>query len=188
MLGLITMSASPEPAELSVLNWMVWADSHGLWDMIGTIVLVVSAAIGFSLVFWGRRRVRNLNFYVRRFRDNTNYPLKAYLEIRNYTGRSVVITMPYFVYGQLAPDPNAHGDTPSKEYEIKFPGPTNGLLSEVEYLLRHRENVSTWIPIDPRHTDAEVDSAIERQQVGKLSCMCTWLQDKPKVHKLVRRL
>lgn len=182
------MNTSPELTELVILKWMKWADQHGLWDMLSTVVLFVSAATGFFLIFWGKRRIRNLNFYVHPVRDSNNYPLRAYLEIRNYTGKSVVISMPYFVYGRLAPDPNARGDTPLQEFEIKFPGPGNGQLTEVEYLLRHRESVSTWIPINPKHSDDDVKSAIENRQLGKLSCMCTWLQDKPKVHKLVRRL
>ncbi|MFZ1576164.1 MAG: hypothetical protein WAT36_13190 [Chromatiaceae bacterium] len=156
--------------------------------MISTIVLVAAALIGFSVLFWAKRRVRNLNFFIRRLRDQSNYPLKVCLEIRNYTGRSVVISVPYFVYERLRPDPNARGDSLSREYEIKFPEPRNQTLSEVEYLLRHGESVSTWVPIDPTPTDQEVDAAIEQWAVGKLHCMCTWLQDKPKVHRLVRRI
>lgn len=170
------------------IPWMQWADQHGLWDMTSTLVLLVSAVVGFTVLFWAKRRVRNLNFFTRRLRDNSNYPLKVYAEIRNYTGTSVVISLPCFIYAKLRPDPNARGDSPSKEYEIKFPGPSGQTLSEVEYLLRHRETVSTWIPIDPSHSDQEVDSAIENCKVGKFRCMCTWLQEKPKVHKLIRKL
>ena len=149
--------------------------------------MLVSASVGLTVLFWAKGRVRNLNFFIRRLRDESHYPLKVYIEIRNYTGRSVVISVPYFVYGDLRPDPNARGDSPSREYEVKFPDPRNQTLSEVEYLLRHRESVSTWVPIDPTHTDEGVDQAIESRAVGKLRCMCTWLQDKPKVHKLARR-
>jgi hypothetical protein len=87
---------------------------------------------------------------------------------RNYTGRSVVLSAPFFVYRGLRPDPNARGDSPTGEYEVKFPDPRNQMLSEVECFLRHRENVSTWVPIDPTQTDQEVDKAINRHTVGKL--------------------
>ena len=171
-----------------MLDWMQWADPRGFWDMLSTPVLVFSAVLGFAFLFWAKRRVRNLNFFIRPLRDDSNYPHKVYVENRNYTGRSVVISVPHFVYSELRSDQNARGDSPSREYEIKFPDPRNNILSEVEYLLRHRENVSTWVPIDPAHTDQEVAAAIERRQVGKLHCMCTWLQEKPRVHRLVRRI
>lgn len=179
---------NPPPAEYFIFAWMLWAEQHGVWSLISTVVLLGSAAIGFAVLFWAKGRVRNLNFFVRLVRDQSNYPLKVYLEIRNYTGRSVVISLPHFIYRDLRPDPNARGDSPSREYEVKFPDLSNQTLSEVEYLLRHRESVSTWIPIDPTHTDAEVEHAIERHAVGTLRCMCAWLQDKPKVHKLARRI
>jgi len=164
---------------------MLWAHEHGVWDIINTLLFGLSLT-GVTILLWRRRRIRNLNFFVRRLpRDDSDYPLKVYVEIRNYTGRSVVISAPYFVYARLRADPNARGHSPSREYEIKFPDPVSGRLTEVEYLLRHRENVSTWVPIDPAHTDDEVDAAIRRGGVGKLHCMCTWLQDTPKVHRLI---
>ena len=181
-------SMTPDQPEHFIFGWMLWAEQHGVWGIITTAVLLTSAAVGFAVLFWARGRVRNLNVFVRRDRDESNYPLKVKVELRNYTGRSVVISVPYFVYGDLRPDPNARGDSPSREYEVKFPDPKNQVLSEVEYLLRHRESVSSWLPIDPTHTDAEVDQAIERRSVGKFHCMCTWLHDKPKVHKLTRRI
>jgi len=182
------MRVDDKSPELWVFASMEWAHQHGVWEIINTLVLLVSALVGFSLLFWAKRRVRNLNFYVRRLRDASNYPLKVYIEIRNYTGRSVVISSPYFVFGDLRPDPNARGDSPSREYEVKFPDRGNQTLSEVEYLLRHREEVSTWVPVDPTQTDQEVDRAIEHRAVGRLRCMCTWLQEKPKVHALRRKI
>ncbi len=145
-----------------IFAWMLWAAQHGVWDMISTIVLVGGAFVGFKVLFWAKRRGRNLNFFISRLRDDFNYPLKVCVEIRNYTGRNVVISAPYFVYARLRADPNARGDSPFGEFEIKFPDPVSKNLTEVEYLLRHRENVSTWLPIDPAHTDDEVDAAIKQ--------------------------
>jgi hypothetical protein len=82
------MNPNTNPPELAVFAWMLWADQHGVWGIVSTIVLLVSAAIGFTVLFWAKRRVRNLNFFVRRLRDQSNYPLKVYVEIRNYTGRA----------------------------------------------------------------------------------------------------
>jgi hypothetical protein len=171
-----------------ILAAMEWAVEHGIWEIITAIAAVIGLSIGIKIVFWPRRRVRGLNFFIKPIRDVSNYPLKVYVEIRNYTGRSVVLSVPYFVFARLRPDPNARGDSSTGEFEVKFPDPANNNLTEVEYLLRHRENVSTWVPIDPAHTDVEVAAAIDRQGVGRLHCMCTWLKDKPEVHKLVTRI
>jgi hypothetical protein len=57
--------------------WMLWAAQHGVWEMISTILLVGGALVGFNLLFWAKRRVRNLNFFVSRLRDGSNYPLKV---------------------------------------------------------------------------------------------------------------
>lgn len=179
------MNPTSSQPEHFILAWMVWAEQHGVWGIVGTLLL---PALGLTVFFWAKRRVKNLNFFIQRVRDASNYPLRVHVEIRNYTGRSVVISAPFVTYRDLRPDPNARGDSLSGEYEIKFPDLQSKVLSEVEYLLRHRESVSTWVPIDPTHTDKEVDDAIEKRVVGKLHCMCTWLQDKPKVHKLVRRM
>jgi hypothetical protein len=118
---------------------MIWAAQHALWDLI-TMMVVVPSAIGLAAIFWAKRRVRSLNFFITCLRDETDFPLKVYVEVRNYTGCSVVISDPYFVYGHLLllrPDPNARGHIPAGEYEIKFPDPRNQELSEVEYLIRY---------------------------------------------------
>ena len=123
-----------------------------------------------------------------RIRDHTDYALKIFIEIRNYTGRSVVISAPYYRYGDLRPDPYARGDSPSGDYEMKFPTTTGLELNEVDYLIRHGENVKTWIPVDPKHTDAEIDEAMKNRKVATLYCRCTWLEEKPRVHKLKRKI
>ncbi|MDY6855692.1 MAG: hypothetical protein SWO11_13490 [Thermodesulfobacteriota bacterium] len=56
---------------------------------------------------------------------------------------------------------------------MKFPYVTQQELKEVDYLIRHGENVSTWIPVDPKHTDQEVDQTIKNRRVATLYCMCT---------------
>ena len=94
----------------------------------------------------------------------------------------------YIRYRDLRPPPEAHGDLPFKEIEIKFPDPPNRNLTEVEYLLRHKENVQTIIPLDPTHSDQQAQTALSRNRVGSLTVTCTWLQEKPIVEKLRRRL
>ena len=171
-----------------MLVWLKLAADYAIWDLLSTIIIFASAVIGFSIIFWTKRRVRHLNFFTQRRRDESNYPLKVYIEIRNFTGRSVVISTPYYRYGDLEPDPNARGDSPSGDFEMKFPDITQRELKEVDYLIRHGEKVSTWIPVDPKHKDQEIDEAIKNRRVATLYFMCTWLEEKPRVHKLKRKI
>lgn len=173
----------------NVWIYMEWADQHGLWDCISTTLQILAIVAGVIFLAWAKRRVRNLNFFFRPLRRQGNYPFVIVIEIRNYTGRTVVISNPYFNYDSLRPDANARGDSASGDYEIKFPRHlgANG-LDQVEFMLRHGETVSTWIPLDPQHSDQEVENAMQSQTVGKIKCMCTWLLEKPKSHKLVRKI
>lgn len=116
-----------------ILTWLKYAADYAIWDLLNTIIIFISAVLGFSVLFWTKRRVRNLNFFIQRRRDNSNYPLKVYIEIRNYTGRSVVISSAYFKYEDLNHPSNARGDSPSGNYEMKFPN-TQNELKEIEYL------------------------------------------------------
>jgi len=102
-------------------RFMIWANERGLWDMIMTVLAIIGAAAGYYYLFWAKRRIRYLNFYTEIRRNKyPNYPLVIYLEIRNYTGRSVVISSPFFNYKELRPDPKSRGDLPSGDYEIKL--------------------------------------------------------------------
>jgi hypothetical protein len=166
-----------------------WLHEHGIWEIASFLLLVAGAVVGVRLAFFPRKRIRNLNFFTRVVRaGHPQFPLIVYLEIRNYTGRTVVLSSPFMRYCDLRPPAEAHGDTPSGEYEIKFPDPQSRQLSEVEYLLRNKENVQTIIPLDPTHSDQEVQSAYHEKRLGSLTVTCTWLQEKPVVEKLVRRL
>ena len=173
-----------------VFNALRWAHEHGIWELASFLSLVGGISIGLKLAFIPRRRIRNLNFAPNLARNqHQQFPLAIYLQIRNYTGRSVVMSSAYIRYRDLRPPPEARGgDLPSKEFEIKFPDPANGNLTEVEYLLRHKENVQTIIPLDPTYSDQQVQTALSRNRVGSLTVTCTWLQEKPIVEKLRRRL
>jgi hypothetical protein len=172
-----------------VVSFLKWSNDHGIWDAAQFLVVAFGLGIGVKLIFFPRRRIRNLNFFTRLEREShAQFPLRIHLELRNYTGTTVVLSSPFFVYRELRPAPQAHGDIPSGEYEIKFPNPTGQLLSEVEYLLRNKESVVTFIPLDPQHSDDEVKKALERQCAGTLTVICTWLKEKPQIEKLARRI
>ena len=164
---------------------LLWLADHDIWGLITTAVLMLTTIGGILYLRYAKRRVRNLNFFISFKRENRpDYPLRIYVEIRNYTGRSVVFTNPFFKFKELRADPQGRGDSSSGEIEVKFPDPNKQYLSEVEYMLRHKENVTTWIPLDPIHSDAEVREALKRRRAGTLNCICTWLEEKPSIHKL----
>lgn len=171
-----------------IREFLTWAKDYDLWGMLSAILLAITIISGWFVLVRAKKKVRNLNFFTSPIRDQQNYPLRITVEIRNYTGRSVVISSPYFRYKQLRPDEKARGDTPTGDYEIKFPGLDGQMLEEVEYLLRAKESVSTWIPLDPKHNDQEVREAVEKNNVGYLYCVCTWLDERPKIHKLRRKI
>ena len=99
-----------------------------------------------------------------------------------------MLSSAFIRYRDLRPPPEAHGDLPSKEIEIKFPDRPDINFTEVEYLLRHKENVRTIIPLDPTHSDQQAQIALSRNRVGFLTVTCTWLQEKPFVERLRRRI
>jgi hypothetical protein len=172
------------------LSAMKVLNQHGVWGIANTMILFLSAILGFGIVFWAKRRVKHLNFHTSFHRGKTSdaYPLIVNIEIRNYAGRSVVISSPYFKYDKLKPDPNARGDSSSGEYEVKFPNAKQPILTEVEYLIRHKESVTTWIPLDRYHSNDEVETILKNRQVGTFCCTCTWLEDRPRVHKLKQKI
>lgn len=172
-----------------LLDVLRWANDYGIWSIVQVLFLAVTVVLGLKLFWIPRRRIRNLNFNIRFVRNpRHDFESHIHLELRNYTGRSVVLSSPFFRYRKLRPPPDAHGDTLSGEYEIKFPSPNGKALTEVEYLLRNKESVHTIIPIDPAHTEEEVNAMHLKRRIGKLTVMCTWLQERPSVDKLVRSI
>ncbi|MDE2092155.1 MAG: hypothetical protein KGJ08_09700 [Gammaproteobacteria bacterium] len=174
---------------LNILTLLRWANLYGIWGIAQFVILISSFYIGLKLIYFPRRRIRNLNFHALIVRnDRQRDRLSVNLELRNYTGRSVVLSSPFFRYLDLRPPHSAQGDTPSGEYEVKFPGNNGKELIETEYLLRNKESVHTVIQLDPAHTDDDAQRAHKRRRIGTLTVMCTWLQDRPRVQKLARRI
>jgi hypothetical protein len=163
-------------------------NEHGLWSMTQTLVLAGSALIGVKLLFFPKARVRHLNFSTRIRGGDQEFPLRLDLEIRNLTGRTAVVSNAWFEFGKLRPDPRALGDTPSGEFEVKFPGADGHSLTEVEYLVRTKESLFTYIMLDPSHTVQEAETALAAHKVGTITCTVTWLDDRPRSQQLRRKL
>lgn len=170
------------------LDSLKWANDHGLWELAQTVVLGGSAIVGAKLLFFPKTRVRHLNFSTRIRADDGEFPLRLDLEIRNLTGHTAVVSNAWFEFSKLRPDPRAQGDTPSGEFEVKFPGRDPLHLTEVEYLVRTKESLFTYIPLDPSHSVQEAESMLAAHRVGRITCTVTWLLERPKSHQLRRRL
>jgi hypothetical protein len=109
-------------------------------------------------------------------RDGTNFPLRLGVNIRNTTGLSVLVTSRYFEMGTaLRPHVNAKGNPSQNQYEIKFAAPGSNTLNQFQVLIPPTQSTSTWMPLDPTHTDTEVRSTIDSAGCGKWNYTCDWL-------------
>jgi hypothetical protein len=172
----------------NVYDSLKWMNERGIWSLAQTVVLAGSAVVGAKLLFFPKTRVRHLNFSTRIRAGDGDFPLRLDLEIRNLTGHTAVVSNAWFEFNKLRPDPRSQGDTPSGEFEVRFPGPNSLALTEVEYLVRTKESLSTYIPLDPKHTLGEAEAALASHNVGRITCTVTWLLERPKSHQLRRRL
>lgn len=171
-----------------MFEWMKTANGYGVWGFTNTVVLLGSLGLAIQLIFFPAKRIPHLNFQLRRERTTGSHPLRINIEIRNYTGQPCVIAFPFATLDKLRPDPTASGDSASRQLEVKF-GSTNGApLTQIDFFIRHGETASTWIPLDPTHTDAEVDAALDNGAVGHFECTLNWLGDNPKRQTLRFRL
>ena len=169
------------------INWVEVAKSaheHGVWEIIQTIVILS----GLSIFILRRRSVPDLNFHIHPSRDETSFPFKLCVDIDNRTGKSVILSSMYFVSGsaELRPDKNAGRDTQTRRLIINFPDDA-GYLTESDHLLRQGKKVSTFVPLDPKHSEADVTSALTNRKTGKLICNCTWVESKL-THRLVQKI
>ena len=58
------------------------------------------------------------------------------------------------------------------------------ILSEVACLLRHRDVVTSYIPIHEDHSDEEIAELSRQKRIGKLYCDVVFLEGRPKVRRL----
>jgi hypothetical protein len=121
----------------------------------------------------------NVAFALSAQRGGMHFPLKLWIEIRNTTSLSVLVTSKHFEIGTvLRPHVNAKGNPAQNQYEIKFAAPGSSNLNQFQVLIHPNQSTSTWMPLDPSHTDAEVRSAINSASCGKWHYSCDWLGPK----------
>ncbi|MCF7898062.1 MAG: hypothetical protein K9L87_04885 [Candidatus Omnitrophica bacterium] len=173
----------------SIYDFFLGANKIGLWPALSALSAVGGLVLAMNYIRT-KSYTRGLNFYIAHSREEgTNFPNKIIINIRNYTGGTVVITNPYFKFGKtIIPDDNATCDSYSKEYEIKFEDSEKRYLNEVDIMLRHKEKTITFIPADPKESDAKIEEAIESHNVGILYCNVIWLEDRPKIIRVRKKI
>lgn len=117
-----------------------------------------------------------LTFAIGVNRDNSAYPLKLTIGLRNTTNLPVLVTSKFFkADNSLRAAGNAKGNPARKEYEIKFSPPGGRFLDQFTTLIHPNADTSTWMPLDPAHTDQEVREAIAAASSGDWHYTCDWL-------------
>jgi len=176
-------------------TFLLDAAKYGIWDIISVLVLFFSFLIILRFLFFPFYSIRNLNFYITHQRDNSNYPSKLIIEIRNFTNKNLVLSNTYFKSKKLIPHPNARGDTALRKYELKF----DPNYTSPDCLIIHGNNCTTWFPIDPNQTDAAIQAILNPPRIGfwffkctpkiagTFHCKCTFLSKKPRTVRLIRR-
>ena len=173
---------------ISINKFFIDMNQMGLWSAISAISAVIGVVIAVNFVKT-RAYTRGLNFFIQQQRNNDNYPNKIIIEIRNYSGKTVIVTNPYFKFGDIIkPDENARCDSYVKEYEIKFSDKNGKYLEEVDILLRHKDATTTWIPIAPAEDDSKIKAALEKHKIGVLYCNAVWLEDRPKIIRIRKKI
>ncbi len=166
-----------------------YLNEAGAWDLLNTVILICGFLYGITLLHTYKQRIKDLNFYVTWRRDTqARFPLILHFEVRNLSQNLIVISSPYFLFDKVKPGPYAHCDSVTGQYEVKFRRQEEQATSEVASMLRHREQVTSYIPLDEKQTDEELATLSQQQRVGTLYCDIVFLESKPRVVRLKLKL
>jgi hypothetical protein len=113
-----------------------------------------------------------------------------HIEIRNLDESPVVVSSSYFVPDKIKMHPNAHRDSITRQYEIKYRLSEFDVHSQVTVLLRHRDIVTSYVPISTSQSEESLDQLSRSRQIGTLHCLITEFREKerPKTTKHSWRL
>ena len=171
--------------EAMLKNFLISAAKYDFWSLLSLIILILGTVAGYLKFYRFRRSIRNLTvqFGYKRHPEE-NFPLRITVWFTNYTGKNIHIASATFKCRELRPDPNAMRDTHTGKMPLKFPKESR--LQEFEFYLKVDESAGTYVPIDPKHTDKEIEDAFRHGKVGIFDCYVTLLSRdyKPLVHCL----
>jgi hypothetical protein len=173
---------------------LISASSYGIWDIINFLILLVGSLYGYFRFFRPRPSIPNFSISFTYNRDSrAGFPLQLSFNFANRTGKSAFITAAWFTCKKFRPDPNADCDGKTGKMLINFPRQHSGhegrvifQLSAGEHYLKDGESVSTYIPLDQKHTDEEVKANLQAGNSGVLECFIILLSPdiKPMPYKL----
>lgn len=167
--------------------WLEWLSDHGIWE-IATFATALSISIFIGALY--RRRVPGVSVHVT-YSIGTGHPLypnTLNIEVRNLRDAPLLILNPNFRFTRrLKPGQNAHGNSATGDYEIKFrkltkdgiPADPRSFTTE---MLRHRETAFAYIPFEERLDEAGLLERSDKGKLGILSLHVVLLTDaKPRV-------
>jgi hypothetical protein len=144
----------------------------GIWEIIGLLSTLIPTSLVLFYLF-PRKSIENLYIHVERSAANPPYTKVVRIELRNLTNEPLYVLSQGFRFGNVIhASPHAVMDHATQTCEVKFPGPQPDSLTEIDTLVRHGQPVSTWVPVDPNHADADIDAAIQGRSLGILRLQC----------------
>ncbi len=161
----------------NLLQFMaIWA----VWDMI-SIVLLVFSSISIVWYLWPRKKIKNVYIDVKAITTNdSTYKKIIVIEIKNLSNNAVYLESLGFKFDKvILPHPNGAKDHNTNIYEVKFEGRITGELSDIDTLVRAKQKVSTWIPVNDSTDMSVLSKAISNKQVGKLRLKFALISSKP---------
>lgn len=150
-----------------------------VWDMVGLAIALVPT-VALLIYLFPRRRIENFYIDTKIGSINPTYPKVVEIELRNHTNDPVYVISQGFKFGDAIP-PSLHGakDAASGVYETKFEGRRQGVLSEIDTLVRPNQVVNTWIPVDPKVSNDAIAEALKTRSVGTLRLKCQRIASRP---------
>lgn len=158
----------------------------GAWDILGLLVAIVPAALVLIYLF-PRRAIDNLYVDTKVESVNLTYPIVVSVELRNHTNEPLYVLSQGFVFGSaIRSSPYGAKDAATGVYEVKFEGRQQGILSDIDVLVRPNQVIKTWIPVHPDHSPESIADALTAHRVGHLRLKVQKISARPHPFTLLK--
>ena len=133
-----------------------------------------------------RKRISFLNVDCRvQHLPQDKFPTKLIIEFRNWTNATLLLRIEGFALDKgVKCHPSGKRDSTSGLVEVKFieqhSSQAGTQILNIDSILRHGEQKSVWIPLDPSVDVSVYEKALEGEKMGKLVASVLWFDIKPK--------